>query len=429
VNVTSLRWGHSRLRLSLPTPAVELAPPTSVGPALDVDAVSRALAAAGLAEAAARAKRIVLVVNDQTRKAGVRTMIEAILPLLPSDPAQVDVALLIAYGLHAVQPDDVSRALYGDAALARARLVHHDGSDPSKLAHAGTLPSGAPLLLAKTLLEADLAVLVGGMGFHYHAGFSGGRKAVFPGVADRASIERNHLRVLDPTGPKGRAAGCGPARLDGNPVHEELLFGPRLAEARGVRFFLCNAIVDARGEIVDLAVGLDHERAFVEGSRRLTDRMSVRLGALPAFDAVIASAGGHPYDAALYQAHKAYDNAYRAVLPAIARGERPTVIFLARCHEGLGHPRFARWLEQPTRQAHYDALLAGYEIVGQTSLAVRDKAAETRTIAVTDLDEATCARLGWERAADLEEALAMAGPGLRYAVMPAAAQTLPLADG
>jgi nickel-dependent lactate racemase len=313
--------------------------------------------------------------------------------------------------------------------------VHHDGRDPATMREVGLLPSGARLSLAAPVVDAELRVLVGAIGFHYHAGFSGGRKAILPGVADEASIVRNHLRVLDPQGPNGRAAGCAPARLDGNPVSEEMMAGPRLLDATGGRTFLANAILGATASgtaIVDVACGFDHEAAFRAGTARLRAANAIELDPATPFDGVIASAGGWPYDVSLYQGHKAYDNAYRAVAPAAAAGERPIVVLLARCDEGLGHPKFAKWLQQPTREAHYAALLAGYEIVGQTSLAVRDKAALTRTIAISDLDDDVYARIGWERARSLDEAIAIAsgptasGRARRWAVMPQAASLLPI---
>jgi len=288
------------------------------------------------------------------------------------------------------------------------------------------LPSGAPLRIARTVARADLRVLVGAIGFHYYAGFSGGRKALLPGVADEASIVRNHLRVLDANGPNGRAAGCAPARLDGNPVSDEMFAAARVVDAFHGRTFLANAILSAEGNVIDVACGLDHEARFREGCARLVATNAVAIDGDAAPDALVASAGGWPYDAALYQAHKAYDNAFRAIATLTLRGERPTLIFVARCDEGLGHPRFAAWLEHPSRQAHYAALRAGYEIVGQTSLAVRDKAAFTRTIAVTDLDDATCDKLGWEKATSLDEAMARAGAPKRWGVVPRAGAVLPI---
>ena len=425
-----LKYGREELTARVPDDALLVAPKACTTPALSAAQLADAFAQEGLIEALAAADRVTLVVNDQTRKGGMRDTLAAIGTLL--DRARVPegrVDLVVAYGLHARQSDETSRAIYGDV-LSRVRLVHHDGRDASRLVAVGALPSGDVLSLAREVATADLRVLVGAIGFHYYAGFSGGRKAVLPGVADEASIVRNHLRVLDPSGPGGRAAGCGPARLDGNPVSEEMFAAARLVDAFHGKTFLANAIIGAApgvaGQIIDVACGLSVERSFREGCARLVATNAIALDAAQAPSAVVASAGGWPYDAALYQAHKAYDNAFRALGPAIARGERPPLVFLARCDEGLGHGRFAAWLEHPSREAHYAALAAGYEIVGQTSLAVRDKAALTRTIAVTDLDAETCARLGWEKATSLEDAMQRAGTVARWGVIPSAGAVLPV---
>ncbi len=413
-----LKYGRDVVDAELPASTITIAPRDAAVKPLDVEAVRARLVASGLGELLARTVKVALVVNDQTRKAGMRVLLDAIAPLLPRG-----VDLVVAYGLHARQTDEISRAIYGDAVLSRARLLHHDARDPKVLTEIGALPSGEPLSIARAVAEADLRILVGGIGFHYYAGFSGGRKAILPGIADAASIERNHLRVLDPNGPNGRAAGCGPARLDGNPVSDEMSAALRLLDARGGVTFLVNALVGESGAVVDLACGRDVERAFREGCARYVETHAVPIEA--PLDTVVASAGGWPYDASLYQAHKAYDNAFRALGHGVREGRTPTLIFLARCDEGLGHPRFRAWLDHPTREAHYEALRTRYEIVGQTSLAVRDKAAFTRTIAVTELDADVCARLGWTRAASLAEALQMASGG-RIGVMPTAAQVLPV---
>ena len=381
----------------------------------------------------ARAGSIAVVANDQTRKGGMRTTLAAVAMLLERAAVPRErVSLVIAYGLHARQSDAISAEIYGESLLARVKLVHHDARDPRTLVRVGELAGGHPLWLAAEVAQAELRVLVGAIGFHYHAGFSGGRKAVMPGVADEATIVRNHLRVLDRAGPNGRAAGCAPARLDGNPVSDEMFAALRLLDATGGRTFLANAILGATPSgtgIVDVACGFDHEAQFRAGTSRLFASGTAKLDPRRPFGGVVASAGGWPYDASLYQAHKAYDNAFRAVAPSLAGGVRPTVVLLARCDEGLGHPRFAHWLEHATRELHYEALLARYEIVGQTSLAVRDKAAFSRTIALTDLDDGLCAKLGWERARSLDEAVALAcddGVERRWALMPSAGAVLPV---
>ena len=422
-----LKFGRIEVDAVVPDDALLISPRACTTPPLDARAVAHAFEREGLLDALSRAPTIALVVNDQTRKGGMRVTLEAIAELLVR--AEIDrarVALVVAYGLHAPQTDEVSAAIYGEPILERARLVHHDGRDRSRLVEVGALPSGAPLSIAREVAKADLRVLVGAVGFHYYAGFSGGRKALLPGVADEASIVKNHLRVLDPSGPGGRAEGCAPARLDGNPVSDEMFAAARVVDAFHGATFLANAIVGAAGGVIDIAAGARHEESFRAGCARLVAANAVAIDPRAPLSGVVASAGGWPYDAALYQAHKAYDNAFRALSPAIARGERPPLIFVARCDEGLGHARFAPWLEHPSRQAHYAALAERYEIVGQTSLAVRDKAALTRTLAVTDLDDAICARLGWEKASSVDEAMRRAGSVARWGVVPNAGAVLPV---
>ncbi len=422
----SLAYGRDRLELSQPLDAEEISAKSS-GAVLDAAAVEGRLESAGLLDALAKRERITLVVNDQTRKGGMRVTLDAIASLLARLPPRASrrVELVVAYGLHARQSDETSKAIYGDAILSCAHLVHHDARTPAGLATIGEVAAGAPVSLAREVVDAELRVLVGAIGFHYYAGFSGGRKAVLPGVADEASIVRNHLRVLDENGPAGRAAGCGPARLEGNPVSEEMFAAARLLDDNRGSSFLANAIVGSAG-IVEMFAGADVERTFRAGCEELVVRNAVKLDPTMPFDGVIASAGGWPYDAALYQAHKAYDNAFRA-FTAETLQHRPPLVLLARCDEGLGHPRFAAWLEHATREVHYQELRRRYEIVGQTSLAARDKAAQTRTLAVTDLDVATCERLGWEKCTSLDDAVARAGTVRRWAVIPSAGAVLPIA--
>ena len=66
---------------------------------------------------------------------------------------------------------------------------------------------------------------------------------------------RNHLRVLDARGPNGRAAGCAPARLDGNPVSDEMFAAARVVDAFHGRSFLANAIVTPAGHLISPTVG------------------------------------------------------------------------------------------------------------------------------------------------------------------------------
>ena len=87
-------------------------------------------------------------------------------------------------------------------------------------------------------------ILIGGVTFHYFAGFTGGRKLICPGLA----FVKNNLRrrTSSPsTANKDRVATAWiPASLDGNAVHEAFME----AAAMRTRRFAINTIVNDAGE-------------------------------------------------------------------------------------------------------------------------------------------------------------------------------------
>lgn len=72
------------------------------------------------------------------------------------------------------------------------KIVVHDSGNDSSLVKIGTLPSGGELIINRLAAEADLLVSEGFIEPHFFAGFSGGRKSVLPGIANRVSVLANH---------------------------------------------------------------------------------------------------------------------------------------------------------------------------------------------------------------------------------------------
>ena len=48
----------------------------------------------------------------------------------------------------------------------------------------------------RVFAEADVSVLLGDVGFHYYAGYGGGRKSVLPAVCGEETIKQNHAMLL-----------------------------------------------------------------------------------------------------------------------------------------------------------------------------------------------------------------------------------------
>jgi nickel-dependent lactate racemase len=88
----------------------------------------------------------------------------------------------------------------GDDIFERYRCIDHDPSDCVRL---GETSVGTPVEIFRPVVEADRRICIGNIEFHYFAGYSGGAKAIFPGVSTIKAIQANHRMMLD-EGP-GRA--------------------------------------------------------------------------------------------------------------------------------------------------------------------------------------------------------------------------------
>src|SRR5262245_6143364 len=163
--------------------------------------------------------------------------------------------------------------------------------------------------------EADRIILTGEIIYHLIAGYSGGRKSLVPGVAGVRTTTFNHRMIFDPR--------CRPGLLDGNPAHEDLLEGCRMADPD----FLVNVVLNPEGRLVRVVAG-HYELAHREGCHTVDEMLRTELN--EPYDLIIASAGGHPVDIDLRQAHKGLENACLALKPA---GD---ILFYAECPSGAG---------------------------------------------------------------------------------------------
>ena len=82
--------------------------------------------------------------------------------------------------------------MLGAEIVDRYRCLQHDAYDEAALVSLGTTRRGHPLTVNKHLLEADLKILTGFIEPHFFAGYSGGPKAVLPGVAGAETVLANH---------------------------------------------------------------------------------------------------------------------------------------------------------------------------------------------------------------------------------------------
>ncbi len=358
-------------------------------------------------------RRVLVIVSDLTRPTGT---LQFLPPLLKDLSAAGEVAFLFATGLHRPLKDPDKIAIVGEEVFKSYPMLDH-WPDRDNV-EVGTTSRGNRVEIDKKVLDYDFILLTGAIGFHYFAGFAGGRKSLLPGVASKRSIEFNHLLVLNQNGP-GRNPDVRVARLDGNPVHEDMAEAAKLIDKP---VFVFNTILDRRKRVEKIYAG-DLFNAHRAGCADYLESHSVRLKERRPL--AIVSAGGFPRDINVIQAHKAYEFAQHAVEPG------GTIVLLAECREGMGHSSFFPWFEHQQLDEFERRLRAGYQVYGQTAYSLLTKARRFNLILVSALEPAVVERMGLHHARTLEDALAIAekfSKGSPGYILPFGADALPVVE-
>jgi nickel-dependent lactate racemase len=268
--------------------------------------------------------KIAIVVDDGTRPAPSHIIVPPLLEELNAAGVKDDnVTIIFGCGTHRAVKAEEAVKLLGEDIVRRIKTVSHD-CKAQDLVHVGTTQKhGTKVLLNRVFVEADVRILTGDIGFHYYAGYGGGRKSVLPAVAGEETIKHNHAMLLD--------ANAKTGILDGNPVNEDMVEASRLGKVD----FVVNVVTDSKGEVVKAFAG-DVEQAFNEGVKLVDEMYRVQVDRKA--DVVIVSPGGHPADLNLFQAYKGVDNA----LEVVKRGG--VIILVAECPEGHGNQVFYEWM-------------------------------------------------------------------------------------
>ena len=268
--------------------------------------------------------KVAIVVDDATRKAPTELMLLPVLAELNGAGVKDEnITVIFGCGTHrAVKPEEEVQLL-GSEALKRVKTMSHC-STAADLVYIGTTKThGNKIYVNRVFVQADVKVLLGDVGFHYYAGYGGGRKSVLPAVCGEETIKQNHALLLN--------ANARTGNLQDNPVHVDMTEAARLAKVD----FIVNVVENKKGEIIRAFAG-DLEAAFLEAVK-LVDQM-YRVTVDRRAEIIVVSAGGHPADMNLYQAYKGLDNA----LDAVKRGG--VIILVAECPEGHGNQVFYDWM-------------------------------------------------------------------------------------
>jgi nickel-dependent lactate racemase len=355
---------------------------------------------------------VLIVVSDGTRATASAQIVNLLVRrLIQIGISPGDMAIIFATGIHRSVTPEEKIELLTPFIVQRVRTIDHAAYDASQMFLSDATVAGMPVGLNRALKDFAHLVITGAIGFHYFAGFTGGRKSICPGLASAETIEATHKLALDfESG--GRRAGVGTGLLDGNAVHEEC---ERIAALVNPRFSV-NTVVDERGRAVRIYAG-NWRAAHRAGCLEYLSNHSAKIEARRPI--VIASCGGYPYDINLIQAHKALDMAAHACAHGGA------IVLLAECRDGLGQPDFLKWFAAENSRALEARLREAYEVNGQTAWSLLTKAERYQIHLVSTLPDEEVRRMRMFPARSLNDALGRLDREVEGYVMPRGAALLP----
>jgi lactate racemase len=264
---------------------------------------------------------LLVIVNDATRPtptAPVLKQLQRDLERWAALPGN-ELAFIIATGTHRAATEPELAGILGPEILSkhRERITSHDSKNASRLVSAGHTSRGVPIWVNRVASEARSLLLINSVEPHYFAGYTGGRKSLFPGVAGYQTVYRNHRFSLEP--------GADSLILTGNPVHEDLEEATRkLVQEKDV--YSIQLVLDNDHNVGFAAAG-DLNETFKKAVA-VADRQFVLDLEEPA-DVVVAVAP-HPMDCNFYQTNKAIRSG------ALALKEGGVLVVVSECPDGLG---------------------------------------------------------------------------------------------
>ncbi len=352
-------------------------------------------------------EKIAIVTSDITRPMPTYKVMPALLDeLYAAGVKKEDITLVFALGSHRCHTPQEQRRLAGDRAFSEIRCVDSDAQDCILL---GTTSAGTPVEITRVVAEADRRICLGNIEFHYFAGYSGGAKALMPGVSTRAAIQANHSMMVLPQ--------CCAGALETNPLRMDI---EEAGAITGIDFIL-NVVLSEQKEILKAVAG-DATAAHRAGCAYLDTLYSKPIREKA--DIVLVSQGGAPKDLNLYQTQKALDNAKHAVK------DGGIIVLMGSCREGLGEKTFEAWMKEAQKPSDLtDRIRREFRLGGHKAAAIAMVLEKAEIYLVSEMEESLVRTAFLTPKASAQEALDAAfqklGPGATVLAMPYGGSTLP----
>lgn len=259
---------------------------------------------------------VAVVVSDITRATPYGLILPVLLSELQKCVSMSQILFFVATGTHRKNTREELIEILGDSIVSSFRIIQNDALDDASHECFCTTKNGNKVFLNRRFLSCNWKILTGFIEPHFFAGFSGGGKAIMPGLASLSTIMSNHsvTNIDNPNAAWGKTTG--------NPIYEEIM------EIAGAvpGTFLINVNMNRNKEITGIFAG-DLFKAHGAGCAFVKENAMAAVNY--EFDIVITGNSGYPLDQNLYQSVKGMSAA------SLITKEQGTIIMAAECSDGI----------------------------------------------------------------------------------------------
>ena len=278
------------------------------------------------------ARHVGIVVNDVTRATPTPLILRSLLKELAGIPAE-NIIIFIALGTHRPNTAQELDQILGLDISQNYQIIQNNAFDRTTQINLGKTHLGHEIWINRALMDCDIKILTGFIEPHFFAGFSGGGKALMPGMAGLETVLGNHSaqNIAHPNATWGITSG--------NPIWEEI----HEVALRIKPIFLVNVTLNRDKDITAVFAG-DLDQAYNQGSNFV--RQTAMIAVEQPFDIVITTNSGYPLDLNLYQSVKGMS----AAAQIVRKGG--VIVIAAECWDGIPeHGRYGQLLRNSTNPA------------------------------------------------------------------------------
>ena len=264
---------------------------------------------------------VLFIVNDATRPTPTACVLDVVFQAVKPANAKY----IVATGAHRTPTLDEYRQIFSKFYDELSpRIYAHDARSDKDMVYIGTSRNGTRLYVNKLAMEADKIIIISSVEPHYFAGYTGGRKSFFPGIASYKSIEDNHRHSMN--------LAAKSMALEGNPVHEDMV--DALKSLKGKEIFTIMTVLDKDHRIYAATAGQIND-AFYAAVKRAEEVFAVKIKEKAE---VVVTVAKFPMDIDLYQSQKALEHG------KLALKDGGIMILVSSCRAGTGDDTFIKLL-------------------------------------------------------------------------------------